>query len=207
LRPNFTPRPRAAFTPARVRSLIKLPPGGAISTFDAPDAATGEGQGTLARPSRSKRIPYTAIAMSAASRAFSERLAPPDKERMGSCIWSDSYRPWLPPFNPNFHFGLPNLIQYKPKRHPLVCEPHSSSRSRFRPCKTGLSPCAQNPKSRTRVFSAYSTSTHVLVCRSSLCHRPPSPHWSILRNGGFMAPIQSQSPPATVGKRCATTRG
>src|ERR1017187_5255932 len=62
---------------------------------------------------------------------------------MGSCIWSDSYRPWLPPFNPNFHFGLPNLIQYKPKRHPLVCEPHSSSRSRFRPRKTGLSPACK----------------------------------------------------------------
>src|ERR1019366_10182476 len=32
------------------------------------------------------------------------------------------------------------------------CEPHSSSGSRFRPCKTGLPGCAQNPKSQTPSF-------------------------------------------------------
>jgi len=38
-------------------------------------------------------------------------------------------------------------------------DPHSSSQSRFRPCKTGLSCCSQNPKSRTPVFSMPSTNT------------------------------------------------
>ena len=37
------------------------------------------------------------------------------------------------------------------------CELHSLFGSRFRPCQTGLSPCAQNPKRRTPVFSMHST--------------------------------------------------
>ena len=57
----------------------------------------------------------------------------------------------------NIHFGLSDPIQYKPNRHPLVLRTAFFLREPFSSFKTGLSPCAQNSKSRTPAFSTHST--------------------------------------------------
>jgi hypothetical protein len=82
-----------------------------------------------------------------------------------------------PGFPRNFHFGLPNLIQYKPKRDPLVLRAAFFFPEPFPTMQDGALALLAKPKiANYRLFNTFHkhpSVPHVLLCPVSLYHRPP----------------------------------